>query len=125
MLISHAGSLPVALAAARAAGLPRERIVTFDTPGASGAEQADASVVSFAALVAEGLARPTAYAERRLAPGEGKTKLAFLSFSSGTTGRPKVRVCPRAGARTTVRVQAWADCVVSVCGVWGVATRRR
>ena len=103
MLISHAGSLPVALAAARAAGLPRERIVTFDTPGASGAEaKAAAGVVPFAALVAEGLARPTAYAERRLAPGEGKTKLAFLSFSSGTTGRPKVRVCPRAGARTTV-----------------------
>ena len=91
MLISHAGSLSVARAAARAAGLPRERIVTFDTPGAS--EQADAGVVPFAALVAEGLARPTAYAERRLAPGEGKTKLAFLSFSSGTTGRPKVSGC--------------------------------
>ena len=30
------------------------------------------------------------FVERHLKPGEGKTKLAFLSFSSGTTGNPKV-----------------------------------
>lgn len=33
-----------------------------------------------------------AFVERRLAKGEAKTKVAFLSFSSGTTGRPKVRL---------------------------------
>lgn len=42
-------------------------------------------------LVEEGLARPTSFVERTLAPGEAKTKLAFLSCSSGTTGKPKVR----------------------------------
>ena len=41
-------------------------------------------------LVAEGLSSSITYTERRLEVGEGKTKLAFLSFSSGTTGKPKV-----------------------------------
>lgn len=35
-----------------------------------------------------------AYTERALRPGEGKTKLAFLSFSSGTTGKPKAVAIP-------------------------------
>lgn len=29
------------------------------------------------------------FVEKRLAPGEAKKKLAFLCFSSGTTGKPK------------------------------------
>jgi 4-coumarate--CoA ligase len=43
-------------------------------------------------LVEEGkrFKEPT-FQERRLRKDEGKTKIAFLSFSSGTTGRPKVR----------------------------------
>lgn len=41
-------------------------------------------------LVEEGVGRKKCYTERRLAPGEARTKIAFLSFSSGTTGRPKV-----------------------------------
>src|ERR1700683_3768261 len=41
-------------------------------------------------LVAEGLNIEPHFVERRLAPREAKTKVAFLSFSSGTTGRPKV-----------------------------------
>ena len=41
--------------------------------------------------VAQGLEHTQRFVERRLQPEEGKRKLAFLSFSSGTTGRPKVR----------------------------------
>ena len=84
MLIAHSTSLPVALAAAKKAGVPNERVVVFDA-----VEGANHTTVD--ALVEEGLAQPQQFVERRLAPGEGKKKLAFLSFSSGTTGRPKVR----------------------------------
>ena len=76
-----------------------DRVAVFDA--APGASQAHAHA-SLQALVEEGLAAPTAFVERRLGPGEGRKKLAFLSFSSGTTGRPKVR----AGR---VEAGGWAD----------------
>lgn len=92
ILISHAGSLPVALEAAQKAGVPHDRVVVFDeVPGVMN--------VTLHTLVEEGLAQPQAFVERRLAPGEGRRKLAFLSFSSGTTGRPKVKL--RLTYRTT------------------------
>lgn len=40
-------------------------------------------------LLSSGQSLP-AISELRLRKGEGKTKVAFLSFSSGTTGVPKV-----------------------------------
>ncbi|RDX52610.1 amp dependent CoA ligase [Lentinus brumalis] len=87
VLITHPGSLSVALAAAKKAGIPPERVVVFDA-----AEGANNTTIH--ELVEEGLAQPQRYVERRLAPGEGKKKLAFLSFSSGTTGRPKAVMIP-------------------------------
>jgi acyl-coenzyme A synthetase/AMP-(fatty) acid ligase len=33
---------------------------------------------------------PPSFVERRQRPSEGKTRVAFLNFSSGTTGKPKV-----------------------------------
>lgn len=85
MLIAHPGSLPVALEAARGAGIPLDRVVVFDAvPGASNTTVHE--------LIAEGLEHTQQFVERKLQPGEGKRKLAFLSFSSGTTGRPKVRI---------------------------------
>lgn len=43
-------------------------------------------------LVQEGLSLPLppAFVEKRLTQGENQRKIAFLSFSSGTTGKPKV-----------------------------------
>ena len=40
-------------------------------------------------LVAAGLSKLPVFEERQLRPGEAKTKLALLCFSSGTTGKPK------------------------------------
>lgn len=88
LLIIHPWSLAVGLEAARAAGLPADRIVLFDA--LHDAAPTLGSYPTISQLVAEGLAKPTCFYERRLRPGEGKTKLAFLSFSSGTTGKPKV-----------------------------------
>lgn len=44
------------------------------------------------ALIKQGLDSKTKHVEPKLKPGEGRTKLAVLSFSSGTTGKPKVRI---------------------------------
>lgn len=67
--------------------LPLDRIVLLESvPGKDNS-------VEFATVTrlieASAKAKKT-YTERKLKKGEGKTKLAFLSFSSGTTGLPKV-----------------------------------
>ena len=83
MIIAHPSVLPVALDAARAVGLPSDRIILFDpVPGSSYAYLND--------LVKLGLDEVQQFTPLRFKPGEAKTKLALLSFSSGTTGRPKV-----------------------------------
>jgi 4-coumarate--CoA ligase len=87
VIITHPDSLNVALASAHAAGVPADRVILFDVEGADTAQR-----LTVQALVSQGLASAPNFRERKLAPGEGKTKVAFLNFSSGTTGRPKVSV---------------------------------
>ncbi|KAF8895161.1 hypothetical protein BD779DRAFT_1668498 [Infundibulicybe gibba] len=53
-------------------------------------------------LVEMGLGRPATFTEKKLKPGEAKTKLAFLSFSSGTTGKPKAVAIPHFALITNV-----------------------
>ena len=55
-------------------------------------------------LIQEGLSLPgpPLFTERKLAKGENQKKIAFLSFSSGTTGKPKVRFCSRFSPPTLV-----------------------
>ena len=89
VVIAHPDALRVALAATRAITLPAERIVLFNVDGASYGTHATVQDV-----IDEGLASITTFEERVLRPGEGKTKIAFLNFSSGTTGRPKVCLGP-------------------------------
>lgn len=85
VVITHPESLSVALSASRATRLPAERIILFNVDGASyGAQTTVQNVID------EGLASTSTFQERVLQPGEGKTKVAFLNFSSGTTGKPKV-----------------------------------
>ncbi|KAF9810705.1 hypothetical protein IEO21_06839 [Rhodonia placenta] len=85
LIFAHPSIYPVALAAARTAGITSERIVLLDalptgTPTHTTVPQ----------LIAEGKKAGCKFTERKLAPGEARTKLAFLCFSSGTTGLPKV-----------------------------------
>ncbi|KAI0324151.1 acetyl-CoA synthetase-like protein [Cubamyces sp. BRFM 1775] len=88
-LFVHPDSLAVGLTAARTAGIPDDHVVVFDATreGYGGHATVDA-------LVKEGLAQPKTWVELRLKPGEGKTKLALLFFSSGTTGRAKAVMIP-------------------------------
>ncbi|KAI6122457.1 hypothetical protein EDD16DRAFT_1859409 [Pisolithus croceorrhizus] len=89
VLISHLDCLHTAHSAAKAAGIDANRVLAFDdpashTPGASTVQS----------LITLGLASPPSFTERKLNPGEGKTKVAFVSLSSGTTGKPKAIAIP-------------------------------
>ncbi|EJD03679.1 acetyl-CoA synthetase-like protein [Fomitiporia mediterranea MF3/22] len=90
VMVAHPDCLPTALAAARQAGLAADHIFLMDELRA----KVPIPFPTISDLVKEGLSKPTCFVERRLAPGEGKTKLAFLSFSSGTTGKPKAVAIP-------------------------------
>ena len=87
VLIVHPDALEGALVAARQVGIPFDRVVPLDTIHG---RQSSTVAPDLHRLIAYGLAHPPHFVERRLRPGEGKTKVAFLSFSSGTTGKPKV-----------------------------------
>ncbi|KAI9056330.1 acetyl-CoA synthetase-like protein [Trametes sanguinea] len=99
----HPDSLQVGLAAARTAGIPDDRVILFDNvPGDSHKTVTD--------LVLDGLAKPRSWVEPRLKPGEGKTKLALLFFSSGTTGRPKAVMIPHyAVIANVIQMKQYAD----------------
>ncbi|KAG8695152.1 hypothetical protein FRC08_008005 [Ceratobasidium sp. 394] len=91
LLFVHPGSLKTALGAAKKFGLSTERIVLL--------KEAKPTVnitkfVNIDTLVQEGLTSLVYFKEKRLAPGENKTKIAFYSFSSGTTGKPKAVAIP-------------------------------
>ncbi|KAF8133973.1 hypothetical protein EV363DRAFT_1430490 [Boletus edulis] len=89
VIITHSEALPVALSACRTTMLPACRIILFNVDGAS--YDAHTTVQD---VIDEGLASTSTFQERVLQPGEGKTKVAFLNFSSGTTGKPKVIAIP-------------------------------
>ncbi|KAJ3574470.1 hypothetical protein NP233_g1748 [Leucocoprinus birnbaumii] len=89
VLISGLDGLDVAEAAAKQCGLSSDRVLVFNTGGSS-----KAGKVSVEDMVQLGRTHAPSFQERRLKPGEAKTKLAFLSFSSGTTGRPKAVAIP-------------------------------
>jgi 4-coumarate--CoA ligase len=86
LIISDPASLTTTLEAAKAVGLSKDRIILFDT------KAADSSYTSVSKLVERGTqlaGKGQDFTELKLNAGESKTKLAFLSFSSGTTGKPK------------------------------------
>ncbi|TRM59948.1 hypothetical protein BD626DRAFT_550084 [Schizophyllum amplum] len=80
-ILAHSDYLPVALEAARAAGIPTERVARFAT-----ATSRSSPVQTIDELVSFGASRPQGYMERKLRAGEGQSK--------GTTGRPKAVVIP-------------------------------
>ena len=83
LLIVHPWGLHVALEAARICGIPGGHIILFDPV-------ADSPYDNMQDLVKFGLGQVQQFTPLRLPRAGAKTKLAFLSFSSGTTGRPKV-----------------------------------
>ncbi|PIL29048.1 transporter [Ganoderma sinense ZZ0214-1] len=82
LLFVHPAMLAVATQAAHTVGLPYDRIVLFDSIPTS-------PHPNLQELIKFGLGSRQEYTERRLKPGEARTKLALLLFSSGTTGKPK------------------------------------
>lgn len=87
-VVSDVSSLSAVEEAASQYGIPESRIILMDGNSSSGRPK----YATIDVLVQRGLANPACFEERRLAPGEGKTKIAIFSFSSGTTGKPKVSV---------------------------------
>ncbi|KAF8871809.1 phenylacetyl-CoA ligase [Infundibulicybe gibba] len=87
-LIAHPSAIRTATSAATAAGIPLDRVILFDAMDAPKGHK------TIDELVRMGLGRPMAFVERKLEPGEAKKKLALLSFSSGTTGKPKAVEIP-------------------------------
>ena len=89
ILFTFSANLSTSEQAARSTGIPMERIIILDSPvGYSG------PYVTLNTLIREGLSKHPTFVERRLNPGEAKTKIALLNFSSGTTGRPKAVAIP-------------------------------
>ncbi|KAF5382321.1 hypothetical protein D9757_008482 [Collybiopsis confluens] len=82
LIIVHPEALETATSAARSAGMPLDRILVFDI----GSKRNPQGFRSVSAAVREGLAQPRQFSEPVI---DARTKLAFLSFSSGTTGKPK------------------------------------
>lgn len=90
LIIAHTDVLATACSAAQNAGISRDRIIVIpdqDIPTPS----IPPGFVGLDDVVSVGLASGARLIGRKLNPGEGKTKIAFYSSSSGTTGPPKVR----------------------------------
>ena len=83
----HSLVLGIVLSAARLVGFPLDRIILLDQSSAS---NASLMINSAPELINVGSQKPRAFYERPLDQGEGKTKIALLCWSSGTTGKPKV-----------------------------------
>ncbi|KAJ7201643.1 hypothetical protein GGX14DRAFT_571292 [Mycena pura] len=98
LIIAHSSLRDVARAGAHAAGVPSTRIIVLDNgdsagePGVAAADE-DPDLGTVAGLTAYGLGLGSAPLGRgrRLREGEGHTKVAFLSSSSGATRKPKAR----------------------------------
>jgi 4-coumarate--CoA ligase len=68
-------------------GLSQSRLVLIEGPAESG----DGVLPTIEKLM-HMHEQHASYVEHTFKPGEAKTAVAFLCFSSGTTGNPKVRV---------------------------------
>ncbi|KAG9123509.1 isoleucine-tRNA ligase, partial [Ceratobasidium sp. 392] len=91
LLFVHPANVGIAMKAAKKAGLRESQVISL-----MGVNHAPppTNVFTIDQLVNEGIISPRSFEEKRLAPGENKTKVAFYSFSSGTTGKPKAVAIP-------------------------------
>ncbi|ESK95807.1 phenylacetyl- ligase [Moniliophthora roreri MCA 2997] len=94
LIMAHPDALETTRAAAELCGFPTERIIllNMNTPS-------NHSYLTVDDLVKEGLSKPFAFTEPKIDP---RNKLAFLSYSSGTTGKPKAVAIPHISVITNV-----------------------
>ncbi|PPQ65777.1 hypothetical protein CVT24_011994 [Panaeolus cyanescens] len=90
LIVAHPSCLRIAKAAARDVGIPDDCIVLLDAPSSSKQN----SQVTLNELIALGGSQGENYRAVTFKPGESRTTIAFLSFSSGTTGKPKAVAVP-------------------------------
>ncbi|KAI0762225.1 phenylacetyl-CoA ligase [Fomes fomentarius] len=83
LLVTHPGVLTSATTAAKRLEIAADRLVLLE-----GHLAPDVALPSIGTLINEHEKYPP-YAEHCIKPGEAKTAVAFLYFSSGTTGNPK------------------------------------
>ncbi|KAI0075857.1 amp dependent CoA ligase [Panus rudis PR-1116 ss-1] len=88
-LITHSSTLASGIEAAHASSIPDSCIALIDMP-----PSISRYYPTVDELTKEGLSKLPTFVERKLVLGEAKKKVAFLSFSSGTTGKPKAVVIP-------------------------------
>ena len=88
-MVVHSFMLGIVLSAARLVEFPLDRIILLDQSSTS---NASSMINTVPELINLGRQKPRAFYERPLDQGEGKTKIALLCWSSGTTGKPKVCV---------------------------------
>ena len=88
IIITHSSTLKTALAASAQAGLTLDRIILVD-PCPSPDSESDYRYPTVDELIQDGLVNKPSFVERHLNAGESRTKLSYLCFSSGTTGKPK------------------------------------
>ncbi|KAJ7601056.1 hypothetical protein C8J56DRAFT_911988 [Mycena floridula] len=95
LVLAHPESLTVATSAARAAGISLDRIVLFNVQG----QTKHPKYPTIEKLVWQGLSLQPQFVEPDI---DARTKLAFLSYSSGTTGKPKAVAIPHIAVITNV-----------------------
>lgn len=92
ILFTLPGSLAVARAAARSAGLPASHVFLLEGSSSSAGEKGpddDVDVPSLAALIERGALLPPTPRHRLPAGATNRDVCGYLNFSSGTTGLPK------------------------------------
>ncbi|KAF9015571.1 amp dependent CoA ligase [Cyathus striatus] len=85
VVVSHSLCYKLACDAARTVGITEDRIIILDKPFI----HASITTLTLNELISVGASQPEGYSARRFSPGEARRTIAFLSFSSGTTGKPK------------------------------------
>ncbi|KAG6916030.1 hypothetical protein DXG01_008753 [Tephrocybe rancida] len=85
-IIAHSSNIATVLSAARLAGLPPNRVILIDQGLTYSSKPRISNVHD---LIQDGIKKNFNFKERILEPGEGRRKVALLSWSSGTTGNPK------------------------------------
>ncbi|GAB7349811.1 hypothetical protein MBLNU459_g0520t1 [Dothideomycetes sp. NU459] len=80
--------LPLSLQAAKAVGLPKERIYLLEVPEAAGGGKDNQGFKTLDDFIKEGQKLPK-IEELKWSKGEGARRTAFLCYSSGTSGLPK------------------------------------